>query len=47
LPSRRLRTRSRSCAASRRSTSSYGQKTEPVEKAVNCAASVAGPEGTR
>jgi hypothetical protein len=26
---------------------SYGQKTEPVEKAVNCAASVAGPEGTR
>jgi hypothetical protein len=26
---------------------SYGQKTEPVKKAVNCAASVAGPEGTR
>ena len=25
----------------------YGQKTEPVEKAVNCATSVAGPEGTR
>jgi hypothetical protein len=25
----------------------FGQKTEPVKKAVNCAASVAGPERTR